>query len=315
VTGETVPPREHRPAVWQTVAEARRGLEGVAPVVLVPTMGDLHEGHLDLVRAGLPIGPVVVSVFVNPTQFSPGEDYERYPRRLESDVERLGELGVYGVFAPVVDEMYPPGDSTRVVAGPVAEPLCGRHREGHFVGVATVCTKLFVVLRPQVAVFGEKDAQQCMVLHRLVADLRFDVDLAFVPTRRETDGLAMSSRNRYLQDEERHTARALSEALAIGEEVLGTGEREVVTVESAVTEHLRDRGVDVDYAELRRVPDLIHPERATGRMLLAVAGRVGAARLIDNHCFVIDGHDVRRAPLLDEHTPEAVRRRWATETD
>lgn len=301
--------------MWRTVAAARRGLEGVAPVVLVPTMGDLHDGHLDLVRAGLPIGPVVVSVFVNPTQFAPGEDYERYPRRLESDLERLAELGVHGVFAPAVEEVYPPGDATRVDAGSVAEPLCGRHREGHFVGVATVCTKLFVILRPQVAVFGEKDAQQCMVLQRLVTDLRFDVDLTFVPTRRESDGLAMSSRNRYLQGAERDTARALSESLAIGGEALAAGEREVAVIERVVGDHLRRRGVDVDYAELRRVPDLRHPTRAGGRMLLAVAGQVGSARLIDNHCYVIDTDAVRRAPLFDDHAPDAVARRWATPAD
>ena len=302
---------EGRPAVWTTAAQARDALRGHDVWALVPTMGDLHEGHLDLVRAAAAVGPVVVSVFVNPTQFAPGEDYDRYPRRLESDVERLAALGVVGVFAPEVEEMYPPGESTRVDAGAVARPLCGSHREGHFEGVATVCTKLFAALRPPVAAFGEKDAQQCIVLHRLVTDLRFAVDLLFVPTRREDDGLAMSSRNRYLEGDERVTARALSEGLRRGRELLAGGERDVSAIESAVAGHLRAAGVAPDYAELRQVPSLAHEDTVGGRVLLAVAGRVGRARLIDNHCFDVDATTVRPASLFDEHTPEAVAARWA----
>lgn len=300
-----------RPAVWTTIAAARDAMRDVPAWVLVPTMGDLHEGHLDLVRAASAVGPVVVSVFVNPTQFAPGEDFERYPRRLESDVEALAALGVHGVFAPAVEEMYPPGESTRVDAGAVAQPLCGQHREGHFEGVATVCTKLFAGLRPPVAAFGEKDAQQCLVLHRLVTDLRFDVDLMFVPTRREDDGLAMSSRNRYLEGAQRTTARALSEALRVGQSLLEDGERDVATIEEAVDELFRARNVEPDYGELRRIPDLEHDETAAGRVLLAVAAYVGAARLIDNHCFDLTDESARRVPLLDDHTPDAVARRWA----
>lgn len=298
------------PTVWTTTATARDALRDVDAWALVPTMGDLHEGHLDLVRAAATVGPVVVSVFVNPTQFAPGEDFDRYPRRLESDVERLAALGVTGVFAPGVEEMYPPGESTRVDAGAVAQPLCGQHREGHFEGVATVCTKLFAGLRPDVAVFGEKDAQQCLVLHRLVTDLCFDVDLMFVPTRREDDGLAMSSRNRYLQGAERETARALSEGLGLGYTLLKRGERDVATIEAAIAAHFAERGVVPDYHELRRIPDLAHQEGATGRVLLAVAAYVGAARLIDNHCFEVTDDGARRVPLLAQHTPDAVARRW-----
>lgn len=300
-----------RPTVWTTRVAARQALRDEPVWALVPTMGDLHDGHLDLVRAASAVGPVVVSVFVNPTQFAPGEDYDRYPRRLEADVDELADLGVVGVFAPEVEEMYPPGESTRVDAGAVARPLCGQHRKGHFEGVATVCTKLFAGLRPPIAAFGEKDAQQCLVLHRLVTDLGFDVDLMFVPTRREEDGLAMSSRNRYLEGDQRETARALSEALRIGEEALESGEREVATIEEAVASHFRTRGVTPDYGELRRVPDLAHEERVEGRVVLAVAGYVGRARLIDNRCFDVTGAGARRVPLLDDHTPDAVARRWA----
>ena len=301
------------PPVLDTVAAARAVMLASDRSVLVPTMGDLHDGHLDLVRHGRRIGPVVVSIFVNPTQFAPGEDFERYPRRLQEDLEKLAPFEVAGVFAPAVDEMYPAGDSTRVDVAGVSGPLCGRHREGHFQGVATVCTKLFAGLRPRVAVFGEKDAQQCLVLHRLVRDLRFDVDLMFVPTRREPDGLAMSSRNRYLEGEERRTAVALSRGLERGGELLRAGERDVFVVERAVIDTLEAEGVRRDYAELRGVPDLGRVERVGGRMVLAVAGHVGRARLIDNRCFHVDDDGVREAPLLDDHTPDAVLRRWSTD--
>lgn len=305
---------ESRPAVWTRTSAARDALRDRAAWALVPTMGDLHEGHLDLVRAAASVGPVVVSVFVNPTQFAPGEDYDRYPRRLEADVERLAALGVIGVFAPTVDELYPTGESTRVDVGAVARPLCGAHRAGHFEGVATVCTKLFAGLRPPVAAFGEKDAQQCLVLHRLVEDLRFGIDLLFVPTRREDDGLAMSSRNRYLEGDQRTTARALSAALEHGGRRLTAGERDVGVIEAAVRGVMIDAGVDVDYAEMRRVPSLAHEARAEGRVLLAVAGHVGRARLIDNRCFDVRDDAVASAPLMDAHTPEAVAARWADRT-
>jgi pantoate--beta-alanine ligase len=302
------------PVLWTTVSVARAGLArrtaSARPLVLVPTMGDLHDGHLALVRAGRELGDVVVSIFVNPTQFAPGEDFERYPRRLQEDLEQLAPLGVQAVFAPTVEEMYPRGESTRVEVHGIGDPLCGRHRPGHFVGVSTVCTKLFVILRPRIAVFGQKDAQQCLLLHRLVRDLRLDLDLVFVPTVRERDGLAMSSRNRYLRGAEREAATVLSRALAAGRGALEEGEREVAGIESVVAAQLRRGGADVDYAELRSVPDLDHPARAAGRMLLAVAAHVGKARLIDNLCVQVEDLTVREAPLLDEHTPAAVRARW-----
>ena len=303
------------PDVWSDVAGMRRALATrgarTAPLVLVPTMGDLHEGHLSLVRVGAELGDVVVSIFVNPTQFAPGEDYDRYPRRLQADLERLAPFGVRGVLAPSVEEMYPPGESTRVEVRGLQDPLCGRHREGHFLGVTTVCTKLFAGVRPDLAVFGQKDAQQCLLLHRLVRDLLFDVDLVFAPTVREGDGLAMSSRNRYLEGEERSVAAGLSSSLQSGLETLRTGERDTAAVESVLLARLQSGGVDVDYAEVRTVPDLEHPARVEGRVLLAVAGRVGAARLIDNLCLEVDASEVREAPLVDACTPEAARARWA----
>lgn len=180
------------PTVWTTAQELRDAAAGFRAagdrIVLVPTMGDLHAGHLALVRAGLPFGRVVVSIFVNPTQFAPGEDFDNYPRQLDADLARLAPLGVAGVFAPAPDEIYPPGESTRVEVQGLSAPLCGAHREGHFLGVTTVCAKLFILSSCDLAVFGQKDAQQCLVIRRLVQDLRLDMDLLFVPTVREEGG-------------------------------------------------------------------------------------------------------------------------------
>lgn len=302
------------PALWTTVEAVREHLASrdadARPLVLVPTMGDLHAGHLALVEAGSSLGDVVVSIFVNPTQFAPGEDFESYPRRLQEDVQKLAPHAVAGVFAPSVAEIYPAHESTRVEVRELSAPLCGRHRAGHFLGVSTVCTKLFVICRPQIAIFGQKDAQQCLLLHRMVRDLHFALDLVFVPTVRESDGLAMSSRNRYLVDEQREVARALSTALGAGRDALGSGERRVSVLEDAARAHLEERGVATDYAELRSVPDLAHVDHARGRMLFAVAGHVGRARLIDNMCLEIGPDAVTDAPLLDEHTLDAVGARW-----
>jgi pantoate--beta-alanine ligase len=266
--------------VWTTVAEMRAGLAGMReagdPIVLVPTMGDLHEGHLALARAGSRFGRVIVSIFVNPTQFSPGEDFESYPRRLESDLAKLEPLGVGGVFAPVPEEMYPPGESTRVEVRGLAEPLCGAHREGHFLGVTTICAKLFIATGCNLAVFGQKDAQQCLVIRRLVKDLCLRTDLLFVPTVREEGGLAMSSRNRYLDEDDRARARLLSGALNAGRQALLDGEREVALIEATVLVRLREAGIEPDYAELRQIPGLEHSPRAGGRMLLAAAAYFGA---------------------------------------
>jgi pantoate--beta-alanine ligase len=303
--------------VWTTVEEMRIALADLRDagdaIVLVPTMGDLHEGHLALVRAGSPFGRVIVSIFVNPTQFSPGEDFESYPRRLEGDLAKLEPLGVDGIFAPLPEEMYPSGESTRVEVQRLTRPLCGAHREGHFLGVTTICTKLFIATECDLAVFGQKDAQQCLVMKRLVKDLGLRTDLLFVPTVRDEGGLALSSRNRYLDDGERSRALLLSAALQAGQQALVQGERDVARVEAVVLASLRGAAVEPDYAELRRIPDLEHPPRAEGRMLLAVAAYVGRARLIDNISLEI-GQEVRQVPLLDEHAPAALRTRWSSRT-
>lgn len=283
------------------------------PLCFVPTMGDLHEGHLGLVRIGLSLGPTVVSIFVNPTQFAPGEDYDRYPRRLEDDRERLAALGVEAVYAPPVEDLYPEGEQTRVEVRGLTEPLCGQHREGHFLGVTTICTKLFNVVTPDVAIFGQKDAQQCLVIDRLIRDLHLPVELCVGPTGRAEDGVALSSRNRYLSDEQRPQARALAAALDAAQAVLEKGERDVGALEERLHERLRDFPVDVDYADVRRVPDLSRPGRAAGRTLIAVAATVGRARLLDNRCFEVGEDSVAIAPLLDHATPEAVGRRWASD--
>jgi len=215
----------------RTAAELRSRLAAVRaaadPVVLVPTMGDLHDGHLSLVREAARHGRVVVSVFVNPTQFAPGEDFEAYPRDLERDLARLAtEPALAAVFAPAVETMYPPGDATVVRVGRLSEPLCGAHRPGHFEGVCTVVAKLFGLVRPDLAVFGQKDAQQCLVLQRMAEDLRLGVRLVFAPTVREDDGLALSSRNRYLDTTQRAEALRLYRALTAGRAALAGGERD-----------------------------------------------------------------------------------------
>jgi len=303
--------------VWTTVAAMRVALADLRDagdaIVLVPTMGDLHEGHLALARAGTPFGRVIVSIFVNPTQFSPGEDFESYPRSLDEDRAKLEPLGVAGIFAPLPDEMYPAGESTRVEVQRLTEPLCGAHREGHFLGVTTICTKLFITTECELAVFGQKDAQQCLVMKRLIRDLGLRCDLLFVPTVRDESGLALSSRNRYLDDGGRVRALLLSAALRAGQQALVQGERDVARVEAVVLASLRDAGVEPDYAELRQIPDLGHPPRAGGRMLLAAAAYVGRARLIDNISLEID-QEVRQVPLLDEHAPAALHTRWPSRT-
>lgn len=271
------------------------------PVVLVPTMGDLHDGHLSLARIGAQLGQVVVSVFVNPTQFAPHEDFASYPRDLDRDLQLLGQLQVSAVFAPAVTTMYPPGDGTTVEVRGVSEPLCGQHRPGHFRGVATVVTKLLCMVQPDIAVFGSKDAQQCLVLRRMVQDLALPVRLVFGPTVRDTDGLALSSRNRYLSPADRQQALRLSRALWAARTLAEQGERQVAALEAAMLAELSP--LRVDYAQARSVPDLQSLSVAQGRVLLAVAAHVGRARLIDNLCleFLADG--VREAPLDDAALP------------
>jgi pantoate--beta-alanine ligase len=268
-------------------------LRGDRPLVLVPTMGALHEGHLSLVRQGAALGPVVVSIFVNPTQFGPGEDFEAYPRDLEADLDLLRPLGVGAVFAPEVQEMYGHEGGVTVQPGFRALGLCGGDRPGHFSGVLTVVAKLFGLVRPDIAIFGRKDAQQCLVIRQMVEDLKMPVRLVDGVTVREADGLAMSSRNRYLDPAQRTRALCLSRALKRGEELLAAGGRHSAVLERAMLEILTEADT-VEYAEVRRVPDLEKTDLVEGMTLLAVAARVGPARLIDN--LVLEVSDAQIVP-------------------
>lgn len=251
---------------------------------LVPTMGALHEGHLSLVRIAREHADfVIVSVFVNPTQFGPGEDFDRYPRDLDADVAALAREGVACVFAPEVDEMYPEGDATRVRVERLTEGLCGRSRPGHFEGVTTVVARLFNAARPHVAVFGQKDYQQLAAIRRMARDLLFDVEVIGAPTLREPDGLAMSSRNAYLGAEARAQAWALYAALLEARERVRAGERDAVGLLAAARRRIAKAPLaEVDYVELRDAESLEPVERIERPALLAVAVRFAGARLIDN---------------------------------
>jgi pantoate--beta-alanine ligase len=263
-------------------------------VALVPTMGSLHAGHLALVdEAKRRASFVVVSIFVNPTQFGPSEDYGRYPRNLDGDLAFLARSGQVCVFAPSVDEMYPPGDQTRVRVGALAEPLCGRFRPGHFEGVATVVAKLFAVTGPCEAIFGRKDYQQVLVVRRMARDLLLQTTVVTHPTVREADGLAMSSRNAFLSAEERGKALSLVRGLDAAAVRFGTGERRARELERAAREPIEAAGVRIEYVEVRDPDDLAEITAESGeRALLAIACRVGTTRLIDN---VVLGED--RPPL------------------
>ncbi len=271
-------------------------------LALVPTMGALHAGHLSLVERAAAAGPVVVSIFVNPTQFAPGEDFARYPRELERDLELLRPLDPAAVFAPPLAVMYPHPAGASVEPGPRADGLCGARRPGHFRGVATVVVKLLNLVGPATAVFGRKDAQQCLVLDEVVRDLDLPVRLIDAPTLREPDGLAMSSRNRYLEGDDRRRATCLWRALQAARRELAAGERGIAPLEELLALHLADADV-VEYAEVRRVPDLSRPQRAEGRLLLAIAARVGPARLIDNLVLDVEPHGVSAASLLEGGQP------------
>ncbi|CAN5719223.1 pantoate--beta-alanine ligase [soil metagenome] len=270
------------------VARRSRESSGAEPhrVGLVPTMGALHDGHLSLIRrARADCDTVVVSLFVNPAQFRPGEDLEAYPRDEERDVALAEAEGVDVLFAPPKEEVYPPGFDTRVQVGRLTSVLCGdpdRRGPDHFTGVATVVVKLFNMVAPDVAYFGQKDAQQALVIHRLVRDLDIPVTIEVCPTVREPSGLAISSRNAYLDREERERAVALSRALAAAEAAVAGGERSASAVLRAARSELDAARVEPEYLELRSARDLSPARRVNGSTLLAVAARVGNTRLIDN---------------------------------
>ncbi|KAB1503061.1 pantoate--beta-alanine ligase [Corynebacterium sp. 320] len=250
------------------------------PVVLVPTMGALHEGHVSLVRSAqrIPGALVVVSIFVNPLQFAEGEDLDAYPRTLEADVEKLKAVGVDAVFAPSPREMYPNGPRTTIHPGPVGSILEGAHRPTHFAGVLTVVNKLFTISNCNHAFFGEKDYQQLMVIQQMVTDLNMDVQIHGVPIVREANGLAMSSRNAYLSAEERELALTLSAALTAGSFVADKGAEAVLSTAREILD--AQPQITVDYLELLGADLGEVPEQGDARLL--VAARVGSTRLIDN---------------------------------
>ena len=272
--------------IYRTKAELRAALVAASrPLGLVPTMGALHAGHLALVDAAkAQNATTAVSIFVNPSQFGPAEDLSRYPRDLERDCALLSERGADVVFAPDVAEVYPPGFVTWVVPeGPPAARLEAERRPGHFRGVATVVTKLLLTVGPDTAYFGQKDAQQLAVVRRLVADLTIPVAIAAVPTVREPDGLALSSRNVYLNGEERRAASVLSRALRLAQQRFAAGEREPAAVLGAMRGLIAAEPLaTLDYVDLADPESFVPADHLEPRTLALVACFVGATRLIDN---------------------------------
>jgi pantoate--beta-alanine ligase len=257
-------------------------------VGFVPTMGALHVGHVSLMQAAAArCDSVVVSIFVNPTQFGPGEDFAKYPRPLEKDLAICEQHGVDAVFAPSREEMYPRENLTWVTVERVSEPLCGRFRPGHFRGVATVCTKLFNLVGADAAFFGQKDAQQVAVIQRMVADLSMPLEIVVCPTVREPDGLAVSSRNQYLSPQERKEAAVIYRSLQKSADLIRGGE----TVVARITEQMREvlgqvPALRIEYVSIVDAASLEDLPRVQGKVLLAAAGRLGSTRLIDN--IVVD---------------------------
>jgi pantoate--beta-alanine ligase len=259
-------------------------------VGFVPTMGYLHRGHLALVEEALRrADEVVVSIFVNPTQFSPGEDLDQYPRDWKRDLELCRELGVQAIFAPEVEEMYPPGFKTRVEVDHLTQNLCGLYRTGHFSGVTLVVTKLFCAIRPHLAVFGEKDFQQLVVIKRLSKDLNLGVEIVAHPTVREPDGLAMSSRNKYLSEEERSSALSLSRSLLAARTMVAKGERRVGVLLARAKEVIEaEPHTRIQYIQVVDEETVTDIDEVTPKAVMAMAVFVGQARLIDNMRLWID---------------------------
>ncbi len=253
----------------------------------VPTMGCLHEGHLKLVKRSLEsCDKTVVSIFVNPTQFGPGEDLDTYPRELESDIEKLTAAGVDILFHPSADEMYPANYQTYVEVQNITKHLCGKSRVGFFKGVTTIVLKLFNIVRPHNAFFGEKDWQQLAVIETLVEDLNLDVAIIRVPLAREPDGLAMSSRNRHLSTQERQTALSLSHSLQKARDDIRCGITSAETIRNSIRQCLSEKeGTEIDYISICDPENFEEKKQIYGRTLIALAVKVGPSRLIDN-CII-----------------------------
>jgi len=271
-------------SIDETRAACRALKQGERQLGFVPTMGALHEGHLSLVRAARARCPVVTaSIFVNPTQFGPNEDFAKYPRVFERDRELLEAEGVDLLFAPPVEEMYPAGAVTFVTVEELSEKLCGRSRPGHFRGVTTVVAKLFHIVEPDVAFFGQKDAAQAAIIRRMVRDLALPVEIAVCPIVREVDGLALSSRNAYLDPAQRKAATVLYRALMRIQALADRGERDAGKLIAAGKEVVaQEPGIRLDYLEMVDNESLDPVADIAGGALVAIAGFAGATRLIDN---------------------------------
>ena len=255
---------------------------------LVPTMGALHIGHISLIEAAVKSCDfVVVSIFVNPTQFGPGEDFEKYPRPLDTDLEICKKTGVNVVFAPTTEQMYPDKILTWVNVEKLTEPLCGRSRPGHFRGVTTVCAKLFNIVTPDVAFFGQKDAQQAIVIRRMVADLNMPLEIVVCPTVREPDGLAVSSRNKYLDKQHRQDATYIYKSLIKCREIVKAGKIDTGEIIAEMQKVLKQKpSIEIEYISIVDCDSLEALETIIGKALVAVAVKIGRARLIDN--IIID---------------------------
>lgn len=283
---------DNSPPVADTVGKVRehvaRARADGREVGFVPTMGALHAGHLSLIEAAKRRGAyTVVSIYVNPTQFGPGEDLDAYPRTFAADRAACRKAGVDLIFAPTDATMYPPGDQTRVHAGPLAETMCGRDRPGHFDGVCTIVAKLFGIVRPDFAVFGQKDAQQALIIRRMTRDLFLPVEIVVCPIVREPDGLALSSRNAYLSPNERKQALCLSQALRAGRDLLlGGASRDTIVAKmhEVVAAELGQSAANdaTDYLVAMNAETLEPMDRSSPKVLLAGAVRIGRTRLIDN---------------------------------
>jgi pantoate--beta-alanine ligase len=257
-------------------------------IAFVPTMGFLHEGHLELMRVGKKhCDKLIVSIFVNPTQFGPSEDYDKYPRDTEGDLKKTREVGVDIVFFPPVHEMYPDGFQTNISVTNVTRHLCGLSRPGHFDGVTTVVAKLFNITKPHIAIFGQKDYQQLTVISRMVKDIDMDLQVLGVPTIRENDGLAMSSRNKYLNAEQRKSALCLKSSLDLAQEMLDEGEKDAAVIRKAIESFVRSHPfTDIDYVTLCHPTTLEDIDVLGNETLLALAVLVGETRLIDNRVLL-----------------------------
>jgi pantoate--beta-alanine ligase len=274
--------------VIETVANMHKKVNSLRTtgktISFVPTMGFLHDGHVELMKIGKKIADILIlSIFVNPTQFGPNEDFDQYPRDMDGDLAKANKAGVDIVYTPAVDEMYPEGYQTKVTVGEITKFLCGASRPGHFEGVTTVVNKLFNIVKPNFAVFGQKDFQQLAVIRRMVIDLNMDIKIVGAPIVRESDGLAMSSRNKYLSPEQRESALCLKKSIDLASKMVQEGERSSEKILNSVKKFIQGHPfTDIDYVNICDPETLEDIDMIEEDVLLALAVKVGTTRLIDN---------------------------------